>query len=101
MSLRRITLVFFVIVNIALLYGLLIGRHGAFSYLQLKNAHEDAAVKLQETEDRIVSLSVEIRNLKNDRAYVESVIRKEMNYVKDGETMYLFREPEALGADSL
>jgi cell division protein FtsB len=101
MPLRRIALVLFLFVNIALLYGLLLGRHGAFSYLDLKSAYEETAADLQTKEERIISLSVEIRNLKNDRGYVESVIRKEMNYLKDDETMYLFREHEAPGADSL
>ncbi|WP_461209372.1 FtsB family cell division protein [Desulfocurvus sp. DL9XJH121] len=94
MAARRIFLVFLVVLNLILGYRLLVGDEGWFGYLKLRREHEVMRQRLDEARERARELSAEIRRLKSDPAYLEDVIRRRMNYVGPGETLYVFPPDE-------
>ncbi|MCK9239244.1 septum formation initiator family protein [Desulfocurvus sp.] len=98
MTRRWIILGFLLVLNAVLGYRLIAGETGMFAYLELRERHEEMEGRLRHAEERSRDLSREIRLLKTDRDYLESRIRVRMNYVGQGETLYLF--PEEGGATS-
>lgn len=90
MDRRWIILGFLLVLNAVLGYRLVAGETGVFAYLELRQRHEEMEHRLHRAEDRTRDLSREIRLLKADREYLESRIRVRMNYVGQGETLYLF-----------
>ena len=98
MARRWIILGFLLVLNAILGYRLVAGETGMFAYLELREHSEDMERRLHRAEDRSRDLSREIRLLKTDREYLESRIRVRMNYVGQGETLYLF--PDEGGATS-
>jgi len=87
---RRILLGFLIFVNIVLLFRLVWTEHGLFAYMNMRKRSVKLQNQLQEVDVKSLELSKEIRRLKNDRSYQETVIRERMNYVKDSEVLYIF-----------
>lgn len=98
MARRWFFLGFLLVLNVFLGYRLVAGDTGMFAYLELRERYEEMERRLQRADDRSRDLSQEIRLLKTDREYLESRIRVRMNYVGEGETLYLF--PDEAGADA-
>ncbi len=87
---RRILLGFLIFVNIVLLFRLVWTEHGLFAYMNMRKRSVKLQNQLQEVDVKSLELSKEIRRLKGDRSYQETVIRERMNYVKDSEVLYIF-----------
>ena len=98
MTLKRFFLGFLLVLNVFLGYRLIAGDTGMFAYFELRDRYERMERTLIEAQERSRELSREIRSLKSDRGRVEDEIRVRMNYVDEGETLYLF--PDEPGADS-
>ena len=81
---------FFLIVNLVFAWRLFIGGDGISAYLELKRRHQGIERELAAVEEKSLEFSREIRRLKSDRSYVEDVVRKRMNYLKDKELLYVF-----------
>lgn len=76
--------------NLLLAYRLLFTNQGYFAYRELTTHYEDVAGRIEELKQENVRLSREIRLLKDDREYIEKMIREQMQFVKDGEILYVF-----------
>ena len=87
---RRILLGILIFVNVILLFRLVWTEHGIFAYMNMRKRSEKLQSQLQEVDARSLELSKEIRRLKNDRSYQETVIRERLNYVKENEVLYIF-----------
>jgi len=87
---RRILLGILIFVNVILLFRLVWTEHGIFAYMNMRKRSEKLQNQLQEVDARSLELSKEIRRLKNDRGYQETVIRERLNYVKENEVLYIF-----------
>jgi cell division protein FtsB len=87
---RRILLVVLILVNVVLLFRLVWTGHGIFAYMNMRSRSVKLQGQLAEVDARSLELSKDIRRLKNDRSYQESVIRERMNYVKANEVLYIF-----------
>jgi cell division protein FtsB len=90
MTTRRLLIGFLALANLFLAGHLLLGGQGAFAYLELRQRHAAVARELAAAEERARDLSREIRLLKGDDEHLGEVIRRRMNYVQQGEVLYLF-----------
>jgi cell division protein FtsB len=78
------------VINAVLFYTLVWGVHGLSAYQSLKNEQRSLVVRIKELDDRNLALSREIRLLQSDEKYLEKVIRRRLNLVKDNEVLYIF-----------
>lgn len=95
---KRVFIGFLLVLNVFLGYRLFVSGQGMFAYVELRQKHEALEERLKHMEKVSQDLSQEIRRLKSDRSYVESVIRSRMNYVGKDEILYVF--PGAHGEKS-
>lgn len=77
-------------INCILLYNLVWGDQGLKAYKNLKDQHRVLEARIKEIDERNIALSREIRLLQTDEKYIEKVIRKRFNFVKDDEILYIF-----------
>lgn len=77
-------------INCILLYSLVWGEQGLKAYRNLKEQHQILATRIKELDEKNIALSREIRLLQTDEKYIEKVIRKRFNFVKDNEILYIF-----------
>lgn len=98
MRARGIFLAFLLVLNVFLGYRLVAGDTGLLAYLELRDRYRRMQASLAAADDRSRDLSREIRLLTADREYLESRIRVRMNYVGEGETLYLFPDGAAAAA---
>jgi len=61
-------------------------------YRELKSEADRLQAQLSELQKQIEDLQRERQLIKNDKNYLETVIRKEMGLVKPGEVVYEFEE---------
>lgn len=89
---RRLVIGLLVCLNLLLLMRLLWSDQSVFSYLELRSRYERLDRLDREAEERTVQLSREITRLREDPSYQERVVRDRMNYLRKGETLYIFPE---------
>jgi cell division protein FtsB len=98
MDYKRLLLAFSVLLNIVLAWHLIWGGHGFVAY----KAMEQELLVLNDRMDNLarknISLSREIKLLQSDDKYIEQILRKRLNFVRDNEIWYIF--PEGLGAQA-
>jgi cell division protein FtsB len=76
-----------------LLFGwLTFGPDGLLDLLKMQKEKEESAVLIEELKKKNKELTAEIRRLKGDSRYLETVIRKELGLVRDNEVVYRFRK---------
>ena len=73
-----------------LLWALVWGEQGFFEYNALKQECLVLADRLDSLNDANIALSREIRLLRSDDKYMEQIIRKRLNFVKNNEIWYIF-----------
>ena len=88
---RRLLLAFLLAINAILLYRLIWSdTQGVLAYKTLKERHAVLEARIKELDEKNVALSREIRLLQSDEKYLEKIIRKHLNFVKDNEILYIF-----------
>ena len=76
-----------------LLFGwLTFGPHGLLDLFKMQKEEEESAVLIEGLKEKNKELTAEIRRLKGDPRYLESVTRKELGLVKENEVIYRFRK---------
>ncbi|MCA1944091.1 MAG: septum formation initiator family protein [Desulfovibrio sp.] len=90
-----------VVVNLVLGYSLFVGEHGLFAYLEMRGRQDELARRLQAVDEVSLALSREIRLLKEDRVYIEKVIRQQLNYIRPHEVLYLFQGSDETDAGAV
>ena len=90
MTWNRFLLGLILTLNVFLLYRVVFSDHGIFAYRELKTRYVELEEKIQVLNDVSLELSQEIRLLKSDRRHIEQIIRQQMNFVKEDETVYVF-----------
>ncbi|GAB7080711.1 FtsB family cell division protein [Megalodesulfovibrio paquesii] len=98
---NRLLGVALVAVNLVLGYSLFAGEHGLFSYLELRGRQAELAQRKAAIDEKSLALSNEIRLLKEDRVYIEKIIRQQLNYIRPNEVLYLFPGPEETDAGAV
>lgn len=98
MLLKKLLIAFLLASNLLLAYHLFFGEQGVFAYFEIKKRYGVLQEELASAERRGQALSNEIRRLKGDRGHVQDMVRNRMNYLKDGEVLYIFPDQPAPGA---
>lgn len=80
------------IVNCTLLFRLVWGQQSLVSYRELSSQYEVLTKDIAEMDAINAGLSREIRLLQSDEKYVEKMIRRRLNFVRDNEILYLFND---------
>jgi len=96
---KRIFLIFLVLLNLFLMFRLVMSDQGVFGYLELRKDSARMQQELDQTKVQAEDLSHEIRLLKSNRDYLMDIIRKRMNYLGHDEIVYVFSGPSEDVAD--
>lgn len=70
------------------------------AYQGLKEQYISLKQKITELDQKNLALSKEIRLLQSDDKYIDAMIRKRLNFVKDNEILYIFSDKEATDKDA-
>jgi cell division protein FtsB len=81
----------FSFVALLLAVWLIFGRHGLLELNKMQKENERSLALIRELKQKNKLLAAEIRRLREDRQYLESVARKELGLVKDSEIIYRFK----------
>jgi len=79
--------------SVALLLAvcLIFGRQGLLDLYKMQKENERSLAVIKELKEKNKLLAAEIRRLREDRRYLESVARKELGLIKDNEIIYRFK----------
>lgn len=83
--------------NIALLCALIWGEQGLVAYNGLRAELNALNAKAEAAAQKNLELSREIQLLESDEKYIEQMIRKRLNFIKENEVWYIF--PAKKGAE--
>ncbi len=75
-------------------YGLMRGDSSYFEYRALQDEKTALQAQLNDLQRKKAVLSDQIKLLQTDSTYLEKVIRQRLNYVREGEVLYIFDENE-------
>ncbi|NVM25024.1 MAG: septum formation initiator family protein [Desulfobacterales bacterium] len=68
------------------------GRHGLIDLYKMQKEKEEYLAIIRDLKEKNRLLAAEIRRLREDKEYLESVARKELGLIKDNEIIYRFKE---------
>lgn len=85
-----IIIFFSAVVFLLILVGF--GRHGLLKFYEIQKEKEKYLAIIRDLKENNRLLSAEIRRLREDQKYFESVVRKELGLVKDNEIIYHFKK---------
>lgn len=91
-SLSKVSLVTLCLVA-ALLLWLGFGRQGLVRLHRKEMEREACLDRIHELAEKNKALLDEIRRLRNDKAYLESIAREELNLIRENEIIYKFEKP--------
>ncbi len=81
--------------NAFALVTLTFGDQSVSQWQKAKKQSIDIKQEIEDTDQRNMRLSEEIRLLQSDNTYLEKVIRQQLKYVKDEEILYVFEQKQA------
>ena len=88
---RQLLLIFLIVINAALAYKLIWSdTQGILAYKAMKEHVAVLETRVKELDEKNVMLSREIRLLQSNDKYLEKIIRKRLNFIKDNEILYIF-----------
>ncbi|MBW1721124.1 MAG: septum formation initiator family protein [Deltaproteobacteria bacterium] len=93
MEIKRIRLIkvlFFLLILTLIAAWLSFGEGGFVRLYRMEKEREAYVQRLRKLEEENRRLLEEIDRMRNDKEYVESVARRELNLVKDDEILYRF-----------
>lgn len=79
------------LVAVLLFAWLTFGRHGLIDLYKMQEEKERYLSIIKDLKEKNMLLANEIRRLRGDPKYLESVARKELGLVKDNEIIYRFK----------
>lgn len=90
MNWRYLLLALSCALNLLLLWALLWSGTGYFTFKELEREYTALNERIASLNAQRLALDREIRLLQSDPRYLEQVIRKRLNFVKDNELLYVF-----------
>lgn len=93
---RRVLVGALIAFNLFLLYSLMLGSEGYFAYKEQADNIEVLKAKIARLDQENLNLSRQVRLLRSDREYLERMVREQMKFVKNNETLYVFPEDHKL-----
>ena len=79
-------------VAVLLLAWVSFGRHGLIDLYRMQKEKEEYLATIRDFEEKNQLLTAEIRRLREDKEYLESVVRKELDLIKENEIIYRFKK---------
>lgn len=92
MAYRHLLLCASILLNLLLLWALVWGDDGVVAYRALKNELAELSGRADILAEKNLQLSREIKLLESDKKYIEQMIRKRLNFIKENEIWYVFPE---------
>lgn len=89
-----LTLLF--LVNVLLIWGIVWGERGIQPYRQQQQVLEEVESRLDQVREDNIELSRKVRLLKDNKAYLEHMIRTRLHYVQNNEVLYINQEKTSL-----
>lgn len=89
-----LVLAFSCALNLLLLWALIWSGTGYLAFKNLEREHALLNDRIARLNAQRVTLDREIRLLQSDPRYLEQVIRKRLNFVKDNELLYIFPDEQ-------
>ncbi|MDR2051077.1 MAG: septum formation initiator family protein [Deltaproteobacteria bacterium] len=90
MTYKHILLGVSIALNIVLAWNLIWGEQGFVAYKSLEQEFMVLNDRIDSLSKKNIALSREIKLLQTDDKYIEQMIRKRLNFVKDNEIWYIF-----------
>lgn len=81
---------FLIFLLIALFYVLFFGEDGIFAYIRLKKEIKDNVARMRVIEEENLKMKRELERVKNDKEYLEEIVRKKYGLIREGEKVYRF-----------
>ena len=89
-----------IVLNLALLWALVWGGQGLMAYKTLRRELDALAARSEALNKENIRLSREIKLLESDDKYIEQMLRKRLNFIKENEIWYIFPKDRGVeGAD--
>jgi cell division protein FtsB len=102
MNYRLLFLALSLALNLLLVWALVWGDNGLVARDNLEREHQALNGHIKELYAENLALSREIKLLQTDSKYMEQIIRKRLNFVKDNEILYVFsNETDAKPAEGV
>jgi len=79
-------------VAVLLLAWVSFGRHGLIDLNKMEKEKEEYLAIIRDLKEKNQLLSAEIRRLREDKEYLESVARRELDLIKENEIIYRFKK---------
>lgn len=86
------------LLNLLLVWNLIWGEQGLISYKSLQQEFLLLDERIESLEQQNIALSREIRLLQTDDKYIEQMIRRRLNFIKENEVWYIFPDSRAKSA---
>lgn len=83
--------IFLALINVIFMIQIFDGQTGLPAYNDLKAKIETTKARIAEVDTQNRQISSEIRVVKKDDKYIERLIKRELFYVTENETMYIFK----------
>ena len=68
------------------------GRHGLIDLYEMQKEKEEYLAIIRDLKEKNRLLTAEVRRLREDKEYFESVARKELGLIKENEIIYRFKK---------
>lgn len=83
-----------IVLPIVIITGILtiFGERGLIKAYRLSSERDEIRVKVEKLRRENQYLRGELASLRSDRHYVEDMARRELGFVREGETVYRFRD---------
>lgn len=81
---------FLFVLIIALCYMLLFGEDGILAYIKLKRELRSNIQRIRVLEQENSRMKLELERIRNDKDYLEEMVRKKYGLIKEGEKLYRF-----------
>ncbi len=81
-----------VTITVLIALYLIFGHNGVLKYKELVDIRISYEVKMKEMDERLQILESELEATKRDKAYLESVIRRELGLLKNDEDLYIIMD---------
>lgn len=88
--------ILFLLILVGLIAYLMFGNNGLLQYRDLVKIREKYRKESMEYDLKISKLKEEIELLKNDRDYLEMIIKRELNFKKKDEDVFIILKDEAV-----
>jgi len=79
-------------VAVLLLAWVSFGRHGLIDLYKMQKEKEGYLATIRNLKEKNQLLTAEIRRLREDKKYLESVARKQLDLIKENEIIYRFKK---------